>query len=224
MISIKQSHLDFLSELAANNNREWFAENKERYDHVRAEVKIFFKKINEELSQEDDIEKFRMYRIYRDLRFSKDKTPYKMHLGMHLARRKPLLRGGYYVRIQPGNTIVAGGFWNPEKDDLLRLRKEFDYDPQPMNKLIHSTEFEKYFGQLEGEELKTSPRGFSIDSPAIQLLRKKQFLARRSFTDVEVLREDFFAEAIKTLAALRPWFNYMSEVLTTDENGVSLYE
>lgn len=224
MSSIKQSHFDFLKELASNNNREWFAGNKERYDDIRGEVKDFFERIYAEVMKSDEIEKFKMYRIYRDLRFSKDKTPYKRHFGMHLARRKPLLRGGYYVRIEPGNSIVAGGFWNPEKNDLLRLRKEFDFDMEPIHKIMNEAAFKKFFGEIRGEGLKTGPRGFDLESPAIELLKKKQFIANRSFSDAEVLSEKFYGEAVKTLQALRPWFDYMSEVLTTDENGVSLYE
>lgn len=223
MKRIKPKHLQFLKELKENNNRKWFAKNKECFDGINAEVKDFFKGIYDAMQQTDDISQFHVHRIYRDLRFSKDKTPYKTHFRLHLGRKKPLLRGGYYLNIEPGNTVVSGGFWNPNSKDLLRIRKEFAGDADGIRSVLNDKKFKKYFAELGGEELSSAPRGFEADSPAIELLKKKQFIARRYFTDEQALKPGFFNEVIVTFLALRPFFDYMSEALTTDENGVSLY-
>lgn len=134
-----------------------------------------------------------------------------------------MLRGGYYVNIEPGRSFVGGGFWEPNKEDLLRIRKEIEIDASELRDIIAEEQFQKYFGELQGEELKTAPKGFDKEHPAIDLLRKKQYLVMRSFTDKEVLAPNFKEEVIKTFLAMRPLFDYMSDVLTTDVNGESLY-
>lgn len=220
---LKPEHIQFLKDLSQNNNREWFKENKSEFDGIYAEIKDFFAAVNAEMLQSDDLDEFHVHRIYRNLRFSKDKTPYKNHFSLYLGRRKPLLRGGYYLNIEPGNSFVGGGFWRPNSDDLLRIRKEIAFDDRELREILVSKEVEQYFGGLTGEELKTAPRDFEKDHPAIDLIRKKQYFLTRRFTDAEVLKPNFFQEAVATFKALRPFFDYMSEVLTTDENGESLY-
>lgn len=224
MKQLSREHLDFLIQLHQNNNRPWFTENKPHFDRIFAAIKDFFRAIYDNMQQYDSLELFHVHRIYRDVRFSKDKTPYKTYFGLHLGRTKPLLRGGYYLNIEPGKCFVGGGFWDPNKEDLLRIRKEIAMDDSELRAIINDKKFVKYFGELKGEELKTAPKGFDKEHPAIDLLRKKQFLVMRSFTDKEVLQPDFLKEAISTFIAMRPFFDYMSDVLTTDVNGVSLYE
>lgn len=223
MSSLQQQSLDFLLDLKKNNNREWFTEQKGVYEEVLKGVKSFFSELYEMMSAHDNIEKFHVHRIYRDLRFSKDKTPYKTHFGLHLGRAKPLLRGGYYLNIEPGRCFAGGGFWEPEKEDLFRIRKEIERDDSELRRLFHSDTFVRYFGTIKGEELKTAPKGFDKAHPAIDLLRKKQFLVMRNFSDGEALQTDFKREVIQTFLAMRPFFDYMSEVLTTNTNGESLY-
>lgn len=224
MKSLQKEHLDFLVTLGQNNNKPWFAENKPYFDKLFAEVKDFFKEIYETMQHHDGVDLFHVHRIYRDVRFAKDKTPYKTYFGLHLGRNKPMLRGGYYINIEPGRSFVGGGFWEPNKEDLLRIRKEIEMDDSELRDIINAEQFKKYFGELVGEELKTCPKGFDKEHPAIDLLRKKQFLVMRSFTDKEILKPGFADEVIKTFEAMRPFFDYMSDVLTTDVNGVSLYE
>lgn len=223
MAGITREHLSFLEEIKQHNDRSWFAKNKTRYEKIHGEVKAFFQEIYEELQKTDSISQFHMHRIYRDLRFSKDKTPYKSHFRLHLGRTKPLLRGGYYLNIEPGNSAASGGFWDPNSKDLLRIRKEFAHDYEAIRAVLNEKHFKKYFGQLRGTELLTTPKGFDAADPAINLLKKKQFIARRFFTDDEVVDKNFLKELAKTFLALRPFFDYMSEVLTTDENGEPLY-
>ncbi len=216
------SGFDFLKELDNNNNREWFVANKETFDITFKEVKSFFKSIHDQMAKKDSIEKFHVHRIYRDVRFSKDKTPYKTYFGLHLGRKKPHLRGGYYISIEPGKSFVGGGFWEPNKEDLNRIRKEIELDDSEFRNILSAPKFVNTFGELKGEELKTAPRGFDKEHHAIDLLRKKQFLVMRSFTDEEVLYPGFSKEVIATFDAMRPLFDYLSLVLTTDANGEPL--
>jgi len=220
---VSKATLDFLVQLRANNNREWFADNKKEFQKLEKDFKLFAQEIVTELSKSDSIDKIQMFRIYRDVRFSKDKSPYKTNFGVALGRTKPLLRGGYYLHIEPGGCFVGGGFWEPNAEDLNRIRKEFEMDDEEIRKIISDTNFKKFFGELKGEELKTAPKGFDKTHPAIDLIRKKQYLITRNFTDKEVMSENFKTEVLATFKAMRPFFDYMSEVLGTNLNGESLY-
>ena len=220
---IQKSNLEVLGQLKANNNREWFAENKKAFQKEENQVKNFFKEIFEELNKIDNLEKMQIFRIYRDVRFSIDKSPYKSHFSVGFVRQKPQLRGGYYLHIENDSCFVGGGFWEPNKDDLLRIRKELAIDASELREIMKQNEFIKYFGTLQGEELKTAPRDFDKDHPNIDLIRKKQFLVSRNFTTKEILSPQFKEEVIATYKAMRPFFDYISEVLSTDLNGISLY-
>lgn len=224
---IEKSTFNFLKDLKKNNNREWFQANKDRYDIAQANVLDFADFLMAEMSKKDQIveasAKKTLFRIYRDIRFSKDKTPYKTGFMGSLKRDTKWLRGGYYFAIKPGNeTVIAGGFWNPNSKDITRIRKEIAMDSSPMRKLIKTKSFKSHFGELIGEEVKTAPKGYKKDHPDIDLIRKKQFLLIRKFSDKDVLSPNFAAAVIDTFKAMRPFFDYMSDVLTTDENGVPI--
>ncbi|REC62849.1 TIGR02453 family protein [Chryseobacterium pennae] len=214
---------EFFKQLEKNNNREWFAQHKTEYDLVVKENKAFFNQVYTELQEYDNLKGIHIFRIYRDVRFSKDQTPYKNNFGVGYSRSKPTLRGGYYIQLEPGNSFVGGGFWGPETKDLLRIRKEFEISTTEIEKITSDKTFIKYFGELKGESVKTAPRGFDKNHPAIDLIRKKQYIVMRKFTDKEVLSDNFQKEVVSTLLAMRPFFDYMSEVLTTDLNGEPLF-
>ncbi len=216
--------LDFLAILGKNNNREWFAENKPAFQKIENEARSFFNEIGTELQKFDSIEGIQVYRIYRDVRFSKDKSPYKKYLGAWYSRTKPFFRGSYYIHLEPGNSFAEGGFWQPNAEDLKRIRKEFELDDSEIREIIKAPDFIKYFGEIEGEELKTAPKDFDKSHKAIDLIKKKQFLVVRRFTDKEVLDKDFRNEVLKTFKAMSPYFDYMSDVLTTNLNGESTIE
>lgn len=218
-----QKAFEYLKQLKENNNRDWFAQHKSEYDSIIKENKIFFNRIYNELQEYDKLKGMHIFRIYRDVRFSKDKTPYKTDFGVGYSRSKPMLRGGYYIQLEPGNSFAGGGFWGPDAKDLLRIRKEFEISTKEIEKITSDKTFIKYFGELKGDAVKTAPRGFDKNHPAIDLIRKKQFLVLRQFTDKEVLSDNFQKEVIQTLLAMRPFFDYMSEVLTTDLNGEPLF-
>lgn len=221
---ITKDTFEFLSQLKENNNRDWFAENKKQYEAILKNATSFFTEINTELAKTDSIEKMNVFRIYRDIRFSKDKSPYKTNFGVSFSRTKPMLRGGYYLHIEPDNSFVGGGFWAPNKDDLHRIRKEIELDASELREIISDKNFKKMFGELSGDELKTAPKGFDKIHPDIDLIRKKQYLVMRKFTNEEVLSNDFKSEVLATFSAMLPFFDFMSSVLTTDLNGESLYK
>ncbi|WP_442787606.1 DUF2461 domain-containing protein [Flavobacterium suncheonense] len=220
---VSKATLEFLTKLRNNNNREWFADNKTEFQQLEKEFKSFTMEIVTDLSKTDSIDKIQMFRIYRDVRFSKDKSPYKTNFGVALGRTKPMLRGGYYLHIEPDGSFVGGGFWEPNAEDLNRIRKEFEMDDSEIRAIISDENFVKTFGKLEGEELKTAPKGFDKEHPAIDLIRKKQYLVSRKFTDKEVTDKNFKTEVVNTFLAMRPFFDYMSEVLGTNLNGESIY-
>ncbi|MGK0412891.1 MAG: hypothetical protein ACJA1B_001093 [Polaribacter sp.] len=223
-MQFEKSTFNFLKDLQKNNDRDWFADHKEVYLKAQKNAKNIFAEIHKNLQMHDEIEKSKMMRIYRDVRFSNDKTPYKAHFANSYSRLGASLRGGYFLRIRPGESFLAGGFWEPSKEDLYRIRKEIEQDASEIRAISEAKEFQKHFGnQFESfSELKTAPRGFDKEHPDVDLLRKKGFIASKSFTDEQVLSENFTAEVDKSFRALRPFFNLFSDILTTNLNGESL--
>lgn len=219
-----KSAFEFLKQLKENNNREWFSTHKPAYDSIVKENKIFFDRIYTELQSHDSLEGIHIFRIYKDVRFSKDKSPYKTNFGAGFSRTKPMLRGGYYIHLEPNNSFIGGGFWAPNNEDLFRIRKEFETDTTEIKKITSDKTFVKYFGELKGEDgVKTAPKGFDKNHPAIHLIKKRQYVVMRNFTDAAVFSPDFQKEVIATFLAMRPLFDYMSEVLTSDLNGELLF-
>lgn len=215
--------VEFLKKLAKNNNRDWFNERKPTYKKHESEAKELYQIIAEKLRATDDIEGYKIMRIYRDVRFSKDKTPFKPRFAGSFKRATEALRGGYFLNIEPGNCCAGGGFYAPNPKDLLRIRKEFSIDATQIRKILADVKFKIVFPDgLLGDEVKTAPKGFSKEDEAIDLIRKKQFYVMRTFTDEEMLSEDFTDKIMEVFVTLRPFFDYMSEVLTTNLNGESI--
>ena len=185
-------------------------------------MKAFYNQLFKQLNTVDSIDSFKMFRIYRDVRFSKNKLPYKTHFGGSFHRTKPELRGGYYVHIAPNNaSFIATGFWDPNKEDLFRIRKELEMDSTELRQLMNQPTFKSIWGELQGDELKSAPRGFDKLDPNIDLIRKKQFIFTKKYADKEVLSKDFKNDVIENFRVIRPYFDYMSSVLTTNLNGES---
>jgi uncharacterized protein (TIGR02453 family) len=221
---VPASGLAFLKLLSKNNNRGWFAVNKDTFIEEQRFIETFADALLQALNSHDIIEtvsgKKSLHRIYRDTRFSNHKTPYKTNWSGSFKRATHLRRGGYYYHIEPGNSFIAGGFWAPGPEDLKRIRDDISFDAAPLRKILKSKLFISYFEKLQGEQLKTTPKGFDASNEAIDLLRYKQFLIIRRFTDKEVLSETFLEEAGKTFKNMRPFFDYMSEVLSAGINGI----
>ena len=228
LVQIEKSTLLFLHRLSRNNNREWFQKHKDQYLSAQENMISFADCLLVQMQKHDHIEtmsgKNALMRIYRDTRFSKDKTPYKTYMGGGFRRATKRLRGGYYFHVAADGGLAAGGFFGPNRDDLLRIRKDIDVFYEDWRKVLGGKKLNKVFGKLKGSQLVTAPRGFPIDHPGIDLLRFKQFYFERRFSKDEVLASNFVKEIDYSFQCLRPYFNYMSEVLTTDTNGVSLVD
>jgi uncharacterized protein (TIGR02453 family) len=224
---LPKSVFAFLKNIKKHNNRVWFNANKEVYLEQNTAIVNFADVLIARMNQHDKIEtrsgKKAVFRIYRDVRFSKDKSPYKSHFGMHLSRATKLLRGGYYLHIEPGKCFVGGGFWDPSPDDLKHIREQIALDPKPLRDIIKSKSFKKNFKELQGEKLVFAPKGYEKDHPAADLLRHKQFLISRSIPDSIMMSPKGIDEVVKSFRAMRPFFDYMSDILTTNTNGESLY-
>jgi len=226
---ITKSNFTFLKNLAKNNDRDWFGANKTTYEEEYNFVISFADELLELLSKHDNIEnqtgKKSVMRIFRDVRFSKDKSPYKSHWGLHFKRATKQLRGGYYLHIEPGNTFVGAGFWGPEPSDLKLMREGISADEKTIRKILNSTSFRDNFGEhgLHGEALKSVPKGFKADDAAADLIKLKQFLIRKDFSDAEVLSDDFAKKANDAFKAMRPFLDFMSYTLTHDSNGIPLH-
>lgn len=218
---------NYLTQLQKNNNREWFNRHKANYQDALTNMVLFADEVVTEMNNHDNIEtksgKQSLFRIYRDTRFSKDKTPYKTHWSGYLRRATKLLRGGYYYHLQPGGSFIAGGFFGPNPNDLKHIRSQIAQDDTELRKILNQSEVKKYFGSMEGDRVKTAPKGYKQDHPSIVLLRYKQYILRHPFTDEEVLSSNFKKTLVSGLVQLLPFFNYFSEILTTDLNGVPLY-
>ncbi|MFA7115669.1 MAG: DUF2461 domain-containing protein [Bacteroidales bacterium] len=222
-MQIQKSTFDFLTELRENNDRSWFNERKPVYLQCLDNSKEVFAEVYNNLIKHDEIEKQKIYRIYRDIRFSKDKTPYNPRFATDFTRKGSFNKCDYFLRVKPNESMIVGGLWMPEKLDLYRLRKEIEFSDKEFRELLSSHNFKKYFGgHFEGEELKTAPMGFDKHHPAIDLIRKKMFLAIRKFSNEEVLSETFLKEVDKTFKAMRPFFDLVSDILSTDDNGESI--
>ena len=222
--TIPQEAFTFFKKLEKNNNRDWFNERKPEFKQIEAEVKQFYNELLKKIQEHDEVDKLKMFRIYRDVRFSKNKAPYKTHFGGSYNRIKPKLRGGYYLQIAPGDSFIATGFWNPEKEDLLRIRKEFELDATEINDILNDKSFKNIWGAMVGDAVKTAPKGFNKEHENIELIRRKQFMFIKKYTDKEVLSADFMDEVNTAFKSIRPYFNLMSDILTTDLNGVSLID
>lgn len=213
----------FVNDLKENNDREWFNDRKDRFKKLEKSFKLNIENLLANLRTHDDIESSKVFRIYRDVRFSKNKLPYKTHFSAAFVRRKPQLRGGYYLHLEPHNKSFLGvGLWDPNTEDLLRIRKELEMDAQEFKSVINQPKLKGIWGNMEGESLKTAPRDFDKNHPDIELIRMKQYIFTKYFSDEEVFRGDFIEQVNDSFKAIRSFFDLMSDVLTTNLNGESI--
>ncbi len=221
MTQISKNTLNFLKDLKTNNTREWFNANKPRFEAAKAEFELFVDALLAEIVLFDKTighftAKDCIFRIYRDVRFSSDKSPYKTHLGAHVtgAAKKSDIhsRAGYYIHIGPGESMLAGGAYMPQGPWLKAIRTEIAEDPENFKKILNSRDFKTYFGALEGEQLKTAPRDFPKDHPEIELLKYKSFLATHHCTDAMVTAPNFLQHCVATFKALYPFDQFLNQV------------
>ena len=222
-VIIQSSTLQFLKKLEVNNNREWFLANKHLYDRAQENMLEFTEAVLSALNKHDEIAtespKRALHRIYTDTRFHKNRPPYNPRFAGGFARVKPYLRGGYTFSIRPGRSRVACGFFNPNPDDLKRIRMDIASEHATWKKLLKGKKLQSTYGTITGSTVATAPKGFPKDHAAIELLRLKQFIFRRTFSDKEVVSAEFAAMINESYKNIRPFFDHMSEVLTTNLNG-----
>ena len=225
-IVIEEDSIKFLKKLSKNNNREWFNEHKDMYQKAHNNIIAFADALLVEMNKHDQIEtesgKKALFRIYKDVRFSKEKIPYNTHWSGGFKRATKKLRGGYYFRVEPGNSFIAGGFWGPEPDDIKRIRQDIDLNYKEWKKLLTNKTLATTFGGIIGEQVGSAPRGYTKDHPAIDLLRYKQFILKCEFSDKEAISPNFPGQVNDSYKKMRPFLDYMSDVLTTDGNGISI--
>lgn len=220
MEKIRQSTLDFLSDLKRNNEREWFKRNHRRYEEARDNFELFVQAIIDEISKSDPIlkgleAKSCTYRINRDIRFSNDKTIYKTHMGAFIVRggkKNGDKFAGYYFHIEPyGNSMIAGGSYMPPMPWLTAIREKIADNGDRFLQIINAREFKESFGNLEGEKLKTAPKGFSNNHPLIEYLKLKSFLVTRMIPDKDVVSEKCFDLVIKSCRDMKPLNDFLSD-------------
>ena len=218
---INATTFTFLSQLKDNNNRDWFQLHKQEHDDARENVLAFTAdlitelcKIDKEMSANVN-PKDCVMRIYRDIRFSLDKTPYKTNFGIGISPFGKNFKGpGYYLHIQPGNSFVAGGSWFPENSELKAIRQEIDYNFSDLHQAIDDKPFKQYFGELDREgALKTVPKGYAADNPNIEYLKLKSFTASHKLDDSELLNKDAAVKIADGFKILHPFINFLRNAI-----------
>jgi uncharacterized protein (TIGR02453 family) len=209
---ISKESFQFLQQLALNNNKPWFEKNRSRYEKARAEWIAVVSKAVEgilkiEAIPEKEPAKY-VHRIYRDIRFSKDKTPYKKFFSAIIERGPEDRKCPLYLQFQPGRSMIGGGIWDPPPETLKKIRQEIDYNAIGLKKIIHSREFLKYFGKISGDRLSRPPKGYEPDNPNIEILKFKQLFVQRMFDDELMLSKQLIPEIIKSYKAALPFFNF----------------
>ncbi|MFT2009384.1 DUF2461 domain-containing protein [Pontibacter sp. 13R65] len=218
--TIQKNTLEFLSSLKEYNSREWFAEHKPAYEAARKDFILFLEELLENMQVFEPIAygqqgKDLVFRIYRDVRFSHDKRPYKDHFGAFIAEGgRKSTKPGYYLHLAANNqSFVAGGLWMPPAEDLKAVRQEIDYNLDTFKGIVESIDFKKHFPELSGEQLKTTPKGYDKDNPAITYLRFKSWNAVKMLTDQEVLSSNFMDTVLDAFRTVKPLNDFLLQPL-----------
>lgn len=223
---LSKDTLQFLDDLKANNNRDWFLDNKKRYEALKNDYKQLVSDFLDAMKPLDPaLEMLEVkncsFRINRDIRFSKDKTPYKTHLGIWLSSgAKGMNRSGYYIHIQNGGSFIAGGLYCPEANDLKKMRKEIAFFHDDLEEILEEKKFKKEFenfDRTDGNVLKNPPRGYEKEHPAIELLKLKSFECSQKFDITAATKKDFVTTMSQKLISLKPLNNFINRALTSDE-------
>ncbi|HEU4497347.1 MAG TPA: DUF2461 domain-containing protein [Flavobacterium sp.] len=223
---ISEKALRFLEGIRENNNREWFHENKAAYENYKKEYGQLIQKFLDEMIPKDDSLKHLepkdcAFRMARDVRFSKDKTPYKTHMGIWLSPgTKNTNLPGYYIHIEKGKSFIGGGVWWPDNADLKKIRKEIAYFYEDLEEILEDKKFKKEFGSLERNDtnsLKTAPKDYEKDHPAIEFLKLKSFTAGQAISDAMLSEADFVKKVSEKLVLLKPLNDFLVRALTTED-------
>lgn len=213
---ITKRTLDFLKALKKNNNREWFDVNRSKYEDAKADFEKFVEAlipllIKENKKLQDLKVKDCVFRIYRDVRFSKNKDPYKTNFGAYFVEGgKKSSKAGFYIQIEPGNSFLAGGCWMPEAPVLKAIRQEIDYNLKDFEKIVKAKGFKSQFGELSDSRLKTTPKGYDSENPAINYLRQTSFTVMASISDKELITASLSKDVVKSYKVIMPFLNFLN--------------
>jgi uncharacterized protein (TIGR02453 family) len=219
---IKPSTIKFLKDLKTNNNKAWFEEHRNAYIAAKEDFENFVQHLIDKLSEFDpDIKELEAkqctFRQYRDVRFSKDKRPYKINMGAYMARGgKKSSFAGYYFHLEPGKSFMAGGLWMPMPPELKKVRQEVDYCFDEFKKIVNDKGFKKIYKDLEASEgvkLRTTPKGYDPENPAIEYLKLKSFLAESSLTDKELSSSTLLKTTVSAFKALKPFIDFLNRAI-----------
>ncbi|MCU0472488.1 MAG: DUF2461 domain-containing protein [Bacteroidales bacterium] len=222
MATIQKSTIQFLSDLKLHNDKEWFNANRKRYESARSDFETFVQAAIDEISLFDPIlkgleSKSCTYRINRDIRFSNDKTIYKTHLGAFVVRggkRNGDRFAGYYIHVEPGNSMIAGGAYMPPSAWLSAIREKIAEHGKEFLKITSDPDFIRFFGAIEGEKLKSAPKGYSRDHPHIELLKLKSFLSARQISDSKMTSESCLEYIVSACRAMKPLNDFLNNCST----------
>lgn len=212
--------LKFLSALAKHNDRVWFEKNKDQYLQAKENFEIFISDFLTELIKFNPAlaglnPKKLPFRIYRDVRFSKDKRPYKTNMGAGISPGgKMMQEPGYYIHIEPGKSFIAGGMYMPEPGNLSKIRQEIDYNGDALEKVLKSKTFCKWYDGFDDfDKLKTMPKGYPKDHPRLNWLQHRSFIVSHNFTDKEVKDKKFMKQAIDACKAMKPLNDFLRQAM-----------
>ena len=213
--------LKFLKDLARHNDREWFEKNKAVYLEAKANFEDFLEALHGSLVKIDDslggLNPRKLgFRIYRDVRFSKDKRPYKVNMGAGFSPHGEMEQEpGFYIHLEPGNkSFIAGGLYMPNPENLAKIRQEIDYHPDKFLKILQGREFRKYFdGLADWDRLKTAPKGYPKDHPHIDLLKNKSFVVSHPFTDADVTDKNFIKKVTAVCKPIKTMNDFLGEAM-----------
>ena len=219
---LQPATLKFLKDLKKNNNKPWFDANRNKYEDAKKDFGEFIQSVIDKHSKKDgSIKELKakdcLFRINRDIRFSKDKTPYKTNMGASINRGgKKSIFAGYYFHLEPGESFAGGGIWMPMPPELKKVRQEIDYNLEEFKKIVSSKKFKSVYGELyKGEDasLVKVPQGFEKDNPAADYLKLKSFLAMKKLTDKDIASKDLEKKVVEAFDALQPLVEFINKAL-----------
>lgn len=216
---ISQTTIDFLNQISKNNNKNWFDENKTIYLNAQSEIISVLKEWHHGIKSHFfnwEIEEYKkcIFRIYRDVRFSQDKTPYKTHIGAVLSPQGKKGGDGFYLHIEPNKSFVACGFWQPESDTLNAIRQEIDYNTEEWMNIVNDLKFLKLFGAVSNEsKLKKVPKGYPVGHEAAEFLKLKSFTISCPLNDTLILDEHIATHLINISEAMLPFYNFLKRAI-----------
>ncbi len=221
MSMLHPSTLKFLKELKKNNNKPWFDSNRKRYERAKVDFTNFIQKVIDLHSRKDKsinnlVAKNCMFRINRDIRFAKDKSPYKTNFGASINKggRKAMDSAGYYFHLEPGGSFTGGGIYMPMPEELKKVRQEIDYNYPVFKKIIHSKKFKSVYGSLSGNpeyKLSRVPKGYEPENPAAEYLKLKSFIALVRVSDADLTSKNLVQKTVKAFEALQPVIEFINE-------------